>query len=212
MFKIVNFWTTVHLCITFLRSIKFSIAKKVPDFRMRQIIRYTLKSGLSFNIKSEYIEKNYVLVKLNELLLEYFLPSVLTKINIKIKHLKSLKDENSSQYLECNANSESVASSNIQAQIIEENQFVLMCRDVVELLRLFLNVSVGSGLNGEGVDEFGASGVDRGEDMEEEKSGRVENQNPNQIVLSELAGHLLKKNKVIFQATILLLFEGRFIV
>ncbi len=62
-----------------------------------------------------------------------------------------------------------------------------MCRDVVELLRLFLNVSVGSGLNGKGVDEFGASGVDRDEDMEEEKSGRVENQNPNQIVLSELA-------------------------
>lgn len=175
----------------------FANFNEVPDFRMRQIIRYTLKSGLSFNIKTEYIEKDYVVVRLNELLLEYFLPSILTKINIKIKHFKSLKEE--SKHLECvRSNTE---SSSIQSQIIEENQFVLMCRDVVELLRLFLNVSVGSTYDGQ--EDLGA---EQGEDME--KSGRAENQNPNLIVLSELAGHLLKKNKVIFQATLLLLFEG----
>ena len=99
-------------------------------------------------------------------------------------------------------------SDSIQQQILEENQFVLMCRDVVELLRLFLNVSIGSSASkdSDNAEEFGNT------DMEgmDQASKALENQNPNLIVLSELAAHLLKKNKVIFQATILLLFEGNF--
>lgn len=156
--------------------------------------RYTLRSALTFNFKSEYIEKEYVIVRMNEILLEYFLPSVLTKINVKIKHFKILKEESKNR-----AETDS-KSENIQNQIIEENQFVLMCRDVVELLRLFLNVSIGSTNKDEASEELN--------DQMEETSKALENQNPNLIVLSELAIHLLKKNKVIFQATILLLFEG----
>ncbi len=176
----------------------FTAFSHLPDFRMRQIIRYSLKSALTFNFKADYIEKDLVIVRINESLLEYFLPAVLGKINERIKHFKALKEESKMK------NGEGVAegeSENIQRQIIEENQFVLMCRDVVELMRLFLNVSVGGG--GKDTED----GEQQSEEMELVNK-LMENQNPNLIVLSELAIHLLKKNKVIFQATILLLFEG----
>ncbi len=186
----------------------FAVFNQLPDFRMRQIIRYTLKSALTFNFKTEYIEKDYVIVRLNESLLEYFLPAMLGKINERIKHFKSLKEESKIRSGDCNGidEPEESESENIQAQIIEENQFVLMCRDVVELMRLFLNVSVGSGGSG---DKDGEESEQQNEEMELVNK-LMENQNPNLIVVSELAIHLLKKNKVIFQATILLLFEGGF--
>ena len=176
----------------------FTNFNEIPDFRMRQIIRYTLKSALAFNFKTEYIEKDYLIIKINEILLEYFLPAILTKINVKIKYFKQLKEESKNKETDSE-------SDHIQNQIIEENQFVLMCRDVVELLRIFLNVSSGVSAKDENSDEA----TDMNEEMQQ-SSKALENQNPNLIVLSELAIHLLKKNKIIFQATILLLFEGRY--
>ena len=186
----------------------FSNFNELPDFRIRFICKYTLKAALTFHFKPEYIEKDYVIVRINEILLQFFLPSILTRINTKIKYFQVLKEESKSKP-ESDVDTE---SPSIQNQIIEENQFILMCRDLVELLRLFLNFSSGA-INkplAQEFDEFNNEKNDMNQnELEIDSSPKaLENLNPNKIHISELAVHLLKNNKIIFQSTILLLFEG----
>jgi GTPase SAR1 family protein len=71
--------------------------------------------------------------KLNQVLLEYFLPSVLSRINEKNTFYANLK---SAQQQEQQALQN---EEQLQNQIVEENHFVLMCRDFVELIRVFFN-------------------------------------------------------------------------
>lgn len=79
------------------------------------------------------MQRNLILIKLNQVVCEYFLPSVFAKINELNAHYKRLGMTQDEQRQATSDKQE------LQNQIAEENQFVLMCRDYVDLIRVFVN-------------------------------------------------------------------------
>ena len=163
----------------------FSNFTQLPDFRVRYIVRYVLKACVNFQFKVDQAGLNLLGVKLAETMLEFFLPSILTRVTEKVKCMQSrgdLKDQ------------EDLNSVNIQNQIIEENQFTLLCRDIVELLKeLLINIK------------------ESDEDDEQNESSNEDGKiNPvgETSQISDLAIHLFKNNRIVFQSVILVLFEG----
>jgi hypothetical protein len=60
----------------------FTCFEQLPNFRVRSIVRYILKSCLiSSTATSRVVENNFCVVKANEMFLEYFLPSVFSRIS-----------------------------------------------------------------------------------------------------------------------------------
>ena len=60
----------------------FTCFEQLPNFRVRSIVRYILKSCLiSSTATSRVVENNFCVVKVNEMFLEYFLPSVFSRIS-----------------------------------------------------------------------------------------------------------------------------------
>lgn len=170
----------------------FASFNDLPSFRVRYLIRYVLKSCLTsifFDKDLISAHQNSFILKLDELMLEYFLPAILARINQANKLFGHKTEQN---YLDMN--------KELQSQIIEENQYTLMCRDLVDLMRTFLS--------------FSQPGEPKGEETMEE------NQNQEMLVehalakdahsghISELAIFLLKNNKIVYQSTILCLFDG----
>lgn len=101
----------------------------LPPFRIRSIIRYVLKTCLTVvNFDREIMQRNVLLVKLNQVMFEYFLPCALSKINELNAYYKNL---GLSQEHDLTNNKQ------LQTQIAEENQFVLMSREFVDLIRVF---------------------------------------------------------------------------
>jgi hypothetical protein len=148
---------------------------------------------------------------LNETFLEYFLPSILARIDIRIKKLKNIK-ENMPKVEEFNSKKHPKTEfEQIEKQIAEENQFILLCRDVVDLIRLFFNFnntafnSTTKQIN-QTNDELTIEDNFDHENIDQDLTEKTENSNI--IKLSELAVYLLKKNKTVYQSIILLLFEG----
>ncbi len=73
--------------------------------------------------------------------MEYFLPSILAKIDQRLKYFKNIKEnlirisKNGNSVVDDEKSNEQI----IENQIAEENQFILLCRDIVDLIRLFFN-------------------------------------------------------------------------
>lgn len=170
----------------------FTSLNDLPNFRVRYLIRYVLKScltSISFDKELIIIHKNSFILKLNELILEYFLPSIFARINQSNKIFNQRNEDN---YLNMN--------KELQNQIIEENQYILMCRDLVDLVRNFLNFS-----------QTGESKTDETTEEEQNQEMLVENvlaKDSQSGQISELAIYLLKNNKIIYQSIILCLFDG----
>ena len=60
----------------------FTCYEQLPIFRVRSIVRYILKSCLiSSTATSRVVENNFCVVKVNEMFLEYFLPSIFSRIS-----------------------------------------------------------------------------------------------------------------------------------
>ena len=149
---------------------------------------------------------------MNETFLEYFLPSILAKIDIRLKELKNVK-ENMLKVEEFNSKKHPKTEfAQIEKQIAEENQFILLCRDVVDLIRLFFNFNNTAFNNStkqinQTNDEITIEDNFDHENIDQELTTEKTEIN-NIIKLSELAVYLLKKNKTVYQSIILLLFEG----
>ncbi|CAF0737343.1 unnamed protein product [Brachionus calyciflorus] len=169
----------------------FTSFNQLPNFRIRYLIRYVLKSCLtSIHFDKDLIasNRNSFILKLNELLMEYFLPAILSKINEANKLFGNNKNQENFENL----------NKQLQDQIIEENQFTLMCRDLIDLIRCFFSFS-------QSVETKTEETLD-----EEQNEMLMENalakEGPSQI--NELAIYLLQTNKIIYQSVILCLFDG----
>lgn len=113
----------------------------LPPFRIRSIIKSVLKTCLTLvNFDRETMQRNWLVVKLSQVMCEYFMPSVLAKINDLNAHYKSLGQDNNSKS-ENKQQKRDNTTQELQNQIAEENQFVLMCRDFVDLVRVFVNLN-----------------------------------------------------------------------
>jgi exportin-5 len=188
----------------------FSNFYDLPDFRIRFLVKYSLRSLLSFSFdKQKHIEHTLAIVSFNETFLEYFLPSILAKIDQRLKYFKSIKENLMIRALA----DEDKSNEQIENQIAEENQFILLCRDIVDLIRLFFNFNNTAFSKSESnqTDEFEIDNNNDHENLIDQQQQDIIGENlksDNCIKLSELAVYLLKKNKTIYQSIILLLFEG----
>jgi exportin-5 len=190
---------------------------ELPDFRVRSLIKYVIKSLLTVvNFDKDMLSRNLLLVKLNQVLLEYFLPSILSRITETNRYYLSLKSAEQN-----NANNEE-----LQSQIIAETQFILMCREFAELIRVLFNfnnqpssttpqqqhASTTANLSSTDMDDAGGRG-DATNDENEMNMGQNANSdhgangNAN-AQFNELVIYLMKTNKIIYQTIILCLFDG----
>ena len=121
-------------------------------------------------------------------------------------------------------------AANLENQVVEENQFTLMCREVCELVKTFLfpppfiikqdhhvtptsiilsSTSSSSVSDTNQMDENGVGVGGGDDDLEQMKStDKDDTAAISSTILSEMAMSLLKSNKNIYQSTLLLLFEG----
>lgn len=170
----------------------FTSFNDLPNFRVRYLIRYVLKSCLTsivFDKDLILTHKNSFILKLDELMLEYFLPAILARINQSNKLFGQINEQN---YVSMN--------KELQSQIIEENQYTLMCRDLVDLMSSFLSFS-----------QSNESKIEETIEENENQEMLVENalaKDSQTGQISELAIFLMKNNKIVYQSTILCLFDG----
>ena len=190
----------------------FSGFNDLPTFRIRSLIRYTLKTCMTvLAFDRALLTKNYTLLKLNQVILEYFLPAILARVNDLNKYYINLK---ASDALDGEADKENDDQDELlNTQIIEENQFILLCRDVIDFVRVFVLQSsmpgkeaVTASSNGDEPNEVNENIEDIGEMMENNTNAGRECANPHQI--NELAVYLMKTSKIIYQSTLLCLFAG----
>lgn len=178
----------------------FTSFNQLPNFRIRYLIRYILKSCLtSVNFDKEILGKNCLILKLNEILLEYFLPTILSRINETNKMYSNMKKSQDDL--------QQVNTSQLQNQIIEENQFTLMCRDLIDLIRSFFNFAQ-PGLNQSSAEEAYANEDDENNEVNMDSAVGLKDNQSNSGQISELAIHLMRTNKIIYQSVILCLFDG----
>ena len=181
----------------------FTCFSDLPNFRLRSVIKYVLKACLYGIVDKGMIEKSFVVVRANEMLLEYFLPNILARISEQNKQFAELNAKN---------NDENVlaGSQNIESQIIEENQLTLMCRDVLDLIRTFISTTgVASSKGGESTSDLAIDDDQNYNQLEDmEGAAAKDAQNPGAIKISELAVCLLRQNKVIYQSVVIMLFDG----
>ena len=205
----------------------FNCFNELPDYRMRAIIRYILKSLIEAGVMctTEQIKSELFIVRLNQLVLEYFLPSILVKINEKNKYFKQLNDTLQQQQQsetddQSRQASTELTEKQIEAQIIDENQFTLMCRDLVELIKLFFNFNTGAAVsptnttsqqakvdsNNENIcddlEPIESDLIDAGENIDRLKAP------VSTSPMSELAVYLLGNSQIIYQGVLLIIFEG----
>jgi exportin-5 len=190
----------------------FTNFAELPTFRVRSLIRYTLRTCLmcsaNFNDKN-LLNKNLTILKLNQVLLEYFIPAILTKVNDLNKYYSSLKTSEQLGEPTGRSRTENEAINN---QIIEENQFVLLCRDVIDFLRaLFTNTHLAAQASDN--DNEANENDENNEMMTETNANSSRDSLPNQAhvnlhQINDLAVYLLKSNKIIYQSVLLLLFDG----
>jgi hypothetical protein len=173
----------------------------LPMFRVRSLIRYPLRTCLTACTldRAQLASKRPAVLELSQTLLEYFLPAILAKVN---------------QMNESRANSKQADTDSgdqdeaLNSQIIEENQFILLCRDVVDLMRALILVANHSPRD-QAQDESASNEMnenDENGDMNENVNSK-EPSSPMQPI-SELAVHLLKSSKIIYQSSLLCLLDG----
>lgn len=200
----------------------FTCFQNLPDYRMRTLIRYILKSLLecSLQLTLEDINKQLFIIKFNQLLLEHFLPSILQRINEKNKYYKQLNDmlqQNDSDDIATSTcgNKIELNEKQIEEQIIDENQFTLMCRDIVEFIKLFFSFNTTSSSTNplqpqqqqqqhNNIDDENADDAENNDFME---NNVIKSNNSNRP-MSELAIYLMNNSQIIYQAVLLILFEG----
>jgi hypothetical protein len=186
----------------------FTGFNELPMFRVRSLIRYALKTCLTACATTiRPTHHTTVVVKLNQVLLEYFLPSILAKVNAMNKHYGELKqlaesEEPAAPVLDDSDDQDEALNS----QIIEENQFILLCRDVVDLVRVFVLVNYvpqaaqpASQLNGNGSNQDESNEMsNENEENSGEMSSNVESSSAaSASQISELAVHLLKSSRIL---------------
>lgn len=121
------------------------------------------------------MQRNLILIKLNQVVCEYFLPSVFAKINELNAHYKRLGMTTQDEQRQATSDKQE-----LQNQIAEENQFVLMCRDYVDLIRVFVN------FNNQGTSSSVTTTAVNEDDIEDENEVQTE------IVLNYLIFNLFK--------------------
>jgi exportin-5 len=187
----------------------FTCFNELPDYRMRAVIRYILRSILESGVMCtpEQIKSELFIVKLNQLILEYFLPSILIRINEKNKYFKQLNDDlqqQQQQQQHDDASSAELTEKQIDEQIIDENQFTAMCRDFVDLMKLFFNFNTGVA-----VTQSNKVDVENICDDIDENIEVGENIGPvSTSPMSELSVYLLNNSQIIYQSVLLIIFEG----
>jgi hypothetical protein len=127
---------------------------------------------------------------------------MLSNINERNKYFSKLNIED----IEPVNNKSEMNSKQIENQIIEENQFTLMCRDFVDILKIFLNS------NSNPVSSTKSSTEVSDESYADEnlvdnvlKQSSYNTQSPN---ISDAAIFLMKRSQAIYQAVILSILEG----
>lgn len=203
----------------------FTNFNDLPMFRVRSLIRYTLKTCLTVaSFDRAMLAKNLLLLQLDRLLLEYFMPSILVRINelnksymnMKANEANNLNDQYSGDVVGNRDDQDELLNN----QIIEENQFIFLCRDTIDLLRVFLmykdqNVNQQQQHQSDDQNDMANENDENSEAMLDNSNskensvsgaGTSANANPNQI--SELAIYLLKTSKIVYQSVILCLFDG----
>jgi hypothetical protein len=201
----------------------FTCFNELPDYRMRAIIRYILKSLVEAGVMctTEQIKSELFIVRFNQLVLEFFLPSILVKINEKNKYFKRLNDTLQQQQQETDDQSRQqspeLTEKQIEAQIIEENQFTLMCRDLVELIKLFFNFNTSATTSNVASQQVkqDANNENICDDVEPIEDTIENSENIDRLKapvstspMSELAVYLLGNSQIIYQGVLLILFEG----
>jgi len=169
----------------------------LPNFRIRSIIRYILKPLLMHNFDKDMVAKRVHLVRINETFLEHFLPAILTRINETNKANAAMKSTEKNDDPEA-----------IQEQIVDENQFVLMCRETVDLIKTLCSFSADASSTSSKHEEFE---TDEMEEMSAEQQQQQANEPSNMLAVwntSELAQYLINNNRIFFQSLILCVFEG----
>jgi exportin-5 len=169
----------------------------LPNFRIRSTIRYILKPLLMHNFDKEMVTKRVHLVRMNETFLEHFLPAILTRINETNKANAVMKS--------ADKNDDPVA---IQEQIVEENQFVLMCRETVDLIKTLCSFTADISNTSSNTSKHDDIETD---EMDEMSADQQANEPLATLAVwntSELAQYLISNNRIFFQSLILCVFEG----
>ena len=194
----------------------FSNLNQIPNFRVRLIIRYILRACLIDNFESYMFEKNFIVVKMNLVFLEFFLPNIFSRITDTNKYYVTIKEKDDDEPAVSIRNYAEL-SEQTRNQIIEENIFSIMCRDVVDLIKMifnFRNVVVAHQPN---MDENSTWNMNDNNNHDADLA-MTETAKPKDVTntssgashnnISELAVYLMKNSKIIYQSLILCLFEG----
>lgn len=174
----------------------FSCFDSLPDYRLRSITRYILRGLLESGSPKDHLNST-LYFKMNEILFEYFYSSMLNRISTKNKFYSDLSTDDTRPEL---------THKQLEDQVIEENQFILLCRDHADLLRQFFsfNTQLGSSISA-------IPHPDENETPEfivDVSAKPKHTSTSNLLPMSELAIHLLKANQTIYQSVLLTLFEG----
>jgi hypothetical protein len=184
----------------------FSSFTTIPDFRIRLQIRYILKSLIESCTEDIFCYQNSLVLKLVEVLVEYFLPTILQNINEKNKtYLKLNEDSNDAVVTDANANKK------IEEQVISENQFTLLCRDLCDIVKCFYHSHTGTVATPRLTEDTDDMNIILDTEQDELTSNSTNKSVPSgPSTLSDLAIFLFSKNPTIYQSFLLILFEGNF--
>lgn len=173
---------------------------QLPDFRIRSLLKYVLKVCVTVvNFDKETLGKNLLITRLNQVLLEYVLPSILSRITDTNRLQASLKLANE----QAPADNETLKN-----QIIAENQFVLMCREFAEFIRVLFNFNNQQQQQQQQQANSSTNEMDEMTNQPDENESAIGPQPSADAQFNELIIHLLKTNKIIYQTLILCLFDG----
>jgi hypothetical protein len=189
----------------------FSSFNTLPDYRLRLQIRYVLKSLIeSYTDTAFHNSKCSLALKLIEVLLEYFLPTMLQNLNEKNKIYLKLNEEGNDDAVLCGGDN---TNKKIEEQVINENQFTLLCRDLCDIIKCFFYQSNTGTVTHEVPlvdDNVDLDNEDNDDNMKTSGKNSLMNASCSPSALNELAICLFKNNSAIYQSFLLILFEGNF--
>ena len=148
---------------------------------------------------------NRVVVRANEMFLEYFLPCLLARITETNKLYASQNERD--DYDAAAAGGGGDLSEAMRNQIVDENIFSIMCRDFVDLLKTFFDLKSVNCPPSTKDHDTSEHDEQMNDEMASVTAGSTASSAPANT-MSDLAVHLLQTNKTIFQTVILCLFEG----
>jgi hypothetical protein len=201
----------------------FASFDDLPDFRKRSIVRYILKACLDRQIDNdrELIENNMLTVKLNELLLEYFLPTILNHITEKNKLYNDASHHQQQQQQQNGFNlhqQQQQQSDKERDDLVSEAEFTLFRREVVDIVRQFIsgrqlippNSNANSGSNEPNSNDFdgGNNENDLNNIYNSNKLSTNVSADQNNSAINDMAAFILNRNQTIYESIVLFIFQG----